>query len=162
MLPQSPHDVSRVPPAALPSSYRSKWTLRLLVVLMICFSQPDSPNCLLFIFKSHVTILLAGSLQNLSELSRRSPKQSRRSCSPAYADYNNAPPLERKSSIERSLDLGQLTASTVLNMYLEGQQEGNELIMLSELQVRFECGATASVFAGGGASWCMSWCMAAS
>lgn len=82
-------------------------------------------------------VLHVGSLQNLSELSRRGARQGRRSCSPAYTDYNNGPALERKSSIERSLDVGQLTASTVLNMYLEGQQEGNELIMLSELQVRF-------------------------
>lgn len=56
------------------------------------------------------------------------------------SDPNNAPTLERRSSIERSLDLGQLTASTVLSMYLEGQDEGNELIMLSELQVQVALG----------------------
>lgn len=57
--------------------------------------------------------------------------------SPSYSgDINNASSLERKSSIERSLDLGATTASLVLNMYLEGQHDGNEIIMLSELQVR--------------------------
>ena len=37
----------------------------------------------------------------------------------------------------KSMDLGAMTASTVLGLYLDGQQEGNELIMLSELQVSF-------------------------
>eukprot|EP00878_Enallax_costatus_P001544 GHUV01001695.1.p1 GENE.GHUV01001695.1~~GHUV01001695.1.p1 ORF type:complete len:338 (+),score=71.75 GHUV01001695.1:200-1213(+) len=94
------------------------------------YSTPDNSAVIVF----------SGSLQNLSELTRRGPRpMGRRSSSPIYSDYNNATSasLERKSSIERSLDVGQLTASTVLNMYLEGQQEGNELIMLSELQGEF-------------------------
>lgn len=89
-----------------------------------------------------VTTRFAGCLHNLSELARRRSKRSARSsaASPHFAaDPNNAFPssLERKSSIERSMDLGAMTASTVLGLYLDGQQEGNELIMLSELQVSF-------------------------
>lgn len=57
--------------------------------------------------------------------------------SPCFSnDLNNASSLERKSSIERSMDLGATTASLVLNMYLEGQRDDNEAIMLSDLQVR--------------------------
>ena len=49
---------------------------------------------------------------------------------------NEAYSLERKSSIERSMDVGALTASVVLELY-QNQKEGEELIMLSELQVSF-------------------------
>lgn len=78
-----------------------------------------------------------GHLTNLSELVRRNGKGSPKS--PGYsADINNASSLERKSSIERSMDLGATTASLVLNMYLDEQQDGNEVIMLSELQVGAE------------------------
>lgn len=81
--------------------------------------------------------LCAGHLTNLSELLRRNGKGGG-PASPSYSsDYNNASAsLERKSSIERSLDLGAATASLVLNMYMDGQHDGNEIIMLSELQVR--------------------------
>ncbi|WIA11434.1 hypothetical protein OEZ85_011551 [Tetradesmus obliquus] len=87
-------------------------------------------------------IVFSGCLHNLSELARRRSKRSARSsaASPHFAaDPNNAfaSSLERKSSIERSMDLGAMTASTVLGLYLDGQQEGNELIMLSELQGEF-------------------------
>jgi hypothetical protein len=83
-----------------------------------------------------VPLLCAGHLTNLSELLRRNGKGSN-PASPSYSgDVNNASTLERKSSIERSLDLGASTASLVLNMYLDGQHDGNEIIMLSELQVR--------------------------
>jgi hypothetical protein len=86
----------------------------------------------------------AGCLHNLSELARRRSNRSARSsaASPRFAaDPNNAfaSSLERKGSIERSMDLGAMTASTVLGLYLDGQQEGNELIMLSELQVSSPC-----------------------
>jgi hypothetical protein len=87
----------------------------------------------------------AGCLHNLSELARRRNNRPARgsAVSPRFAgDPNNAfaSSLERKGSIERSLDLGAMTASTVLGLYLDGQQEGNELIMLSELQVGLCCG----------------------
>jgi hypothetical protein len=86
----------------------------------------------------------AGCLHNLSELARRRNNRPARgsAVSPRFAgDPNNAfaSSLERKGSIERSLDLGAMTASTVLGLYLDGQQEGNELIMLSELQVGLCC-----------------------
>jgi hypothetical protein len=42
------------------------------------------------------------------------------------------------------MDLGAMTASTVLGLYLDGQQEGNELIMLSELQVTCAAAAAAA------------------
>jgi len=68
--------------------------------------------------------------------------------SPSYSgDINNASSLERKSSIERSLDLGATTASLVLNMYLEGQHDSNEIIMLSELQVRLTAATAQSTWA---------------
>lgn len=77
----------------------------------------------------------AGHLTNLSELLRRNGKGSS-PVSPSYsADLNNGASLERKSSIERSLDVGAATASLVLGMYLDGQRDDNEVIMLSELQV---------------------------
>ncbi|KAF6253592.1 hypothetical protein COO60DRAFT_1703730 [Scenedesmus sp. NREL 46B-D3] len=87
-------------------------------------------------------IVFSGCLHNLSELARRRSNHSARSsaASPRFAaDPNNAfaSGLERKGSIERSMDLGAMTASTVLGLYLDGQQEGNELIMLSELQGEF-------------------------
>lgn len=79
----------------------------------------------------------AGHLTNLSELLRRNGKASSSPVSPSYsADLNNdTSSLERKSSIERSLDVGAATASLVLGMYLDGQRDDNEVIMLSELQV---------------------------
>eukprot|EP00882_Tetradesmus_deserticola_P002878 GHRQ01003060.1.p1 GENE.GHRQ01003060.1~~GHRQ01003060.1.p1 ORF type:complete len:363 (+),score=129.77 GHRQ01003060.1:132-1220(+) len=87
-------------------------------------------------------IVFSGCLHNLPELARRRSNHSARShaASPRFsADPNNAPAssLERKSSIERCMDLGAMTASTVLGLYLDGQQEGDELIMLSELQGEF-------------------------
>jgi hypothetical protein len=78
-------------------------------------------------------ICFSGYLSNLQELARaysgnRSPK------SPVARMVNEAYSLERKSSIERSMDVGALTASVVLELY-QTQKEGQELIMLSELQV---------------------------
>jgi hypothetical protein len=79
-------------------------------------------------------IVFSGHLTNLSELLRRNGKGSN-PASPSYSgDVNNASTLERKSSIERSLDLGATTASLVLNLYLDGQRDDEEVIMLSELQ----------------------------
>jgi hypothetical protein len=79
--------------------------------------------------------------------------------SPRFAgDPNNAfasSSLERKGSIERSLDLGAMTASTVLGLYLDGQQEGNELIMLSELQVGLCCSSRDGRAAGFAGPFCV-------
>jgi hypothetical protein len=89
-------------------------------------------------YSASCTSCPAGHLTNLSELLRRNGKNGSPK-SPSYSsDLNNngAAGLERKSSIERSLDLGATTASLVLNMYLDGQHDSNEVIMLSELQVR--------------------------
>lgn len=85
-------------------------------------------------------VVFSGHLTNLTELSRRaaSSADSNSGGSPARSgDVNNSgggASLERKSSIERSLDLGATTAALVLSMYQAGQAEGNEVIMLSELQ----------------------------
>lgn len=82
-------------------------------------------------------IVFSGHLTNLSELLRRNGKASS-PVSPSYSsDLNNGASLERKSSIERSLDVGAATASVVLDMYLDGQRDDNEVIMLSELQGEF-------------------------
>jgi len=80
-------------------------------------------------------ICFSGYLSNLQELARgysgsRSPK------SPVAKMVNEAYSLERKSSIERSMDVGALTASVVLELY-QNQKEGEELIMLSELQGQY-------------------------
>lgn len=93
-----------------------------------------------------VPLLCAGHLTNLSELLRRNGKGSN-PASPTYSgDVNNASTLERKSSIERSLDLGATTASLVLNLYLEGQRDDEEVIMLSELQVWVSGGCCEQLF----------------
>lgn len=98
-------------------------------------------------------VCCAGHLTNLSELLRRNGKGSN-PMSPSFSgDVNNASSLERKSSIERSLDLGATTASLVLNMYLDGQRDDNEVIMLSELQVR---GGTGSALWGFAIALCSS------
>lgn len=92
-------------------------------------------------------IVFTGYLSNLQELSRRGPYRTSGSSprSPHNNTYNNsnggaslptASSLERRSSIERSLDIGALTASTVLGLY-QAQKEGGELIMLSELQGQY-------------------------
>lgn len=75
------------------------------------------------------------------------PKRASHGGSSAWQDSNNAPPaspcaaaaaamaggsLARQGSIERSLDIGVMTASVVLSMY---QHDNNELVLLSELQV---------------------------
>ncbi|KAF8070906.1 CDCA7L [Scenedesmus sp. PABB004] len=84
-------------------------------------------------------IVFSGALRNLSELAG---SLARRRASPrgaAAADANNglpAPSLERKSSIERSLDLGALTARTVLRLYLDaglGADGDGAALLLSEL-----------------------------
>jgi hypothetical protein len=104
------------------------------------YSAPDSSAVVVF----------SGYLTNLPELSRRSALSggsgsgSARASPSASADANNGHTLERKSSIERSMDLGAATARLVLALYQAGQADGNEVIMLSELQVRHrqrECAA---------------------
>jgi glutamine phosphoribosylpyrophosphate amidotransferase len=91
----------------------------------------SSPN-------NSAVIVFSGHLTNLSELLRRNGKGGGPASPSCSSDYNNASSsLERKSSIERSLDLGAATASLVLNMYMDGQPGGNEIIMLSELQGEF-------------------------
>eukprot|EP00775_Hariotina_reticulata_P006219 gene6219-6456_t len=91
------------------------------------FSAPDNTAVIVF----------SGFLQNLSEISRRVGAGRSGPSTPRFSDPNNASSLERKSSIERSRDLGALTASAVLQMYLDGREDGDELIMLSELQGEF-------------------------
>lgn len=57
------------------------------------------------------------------------------------------------------MDLGAMTASTVLGMYLDGQEEGNELIMLSELQVGSVpwCWVCCAVLCADDTTWCCFW-----
>lgn len=89
------------------------------------YSAPDNSAVICF----------SGYLSNLQELSRlyagnKSPK------SPAARMVTEGYSLERKSSIERSMDVGAVTASVVLDLYQE-QKEGGELIVLSELQGQY-------------------------
>lgn len=93
-------------------------------------------------------IAFVGHLLNLQELSYRyrSPVSTPKRTS--GADSNNLPPcspsafaamamaggsMARQGSIERSLDVGALTAKVVLSMY----QHDNELLLLSELQGQY-------------------------
>lgn len=102
-----------------------------------------------------------GALQNLTELSRR---LGGRGLS-RDADPNNSGggSLERKGSIERSLDLGATTASLVLQLYLAANQDGTDAhcILLSELQVSQATGtpwqpaqAAAEWLPASTGSWC--------
>lgn len=98
------------------------------------YSAPDASAVVVF----------SGCLTNLAELSRRNgggpggPRGGSASPSRFGGDLNNST-LERKSSIERSLDIGVSTARLVLELYQQqaAQREGDEVIMLSELQGEF-------------------------